>query len=93
MHSDQDANQSLSELEELDVIEAKELSVGNAFHAFRFKKIAEDIDPNTMALIEKASEVLRMDAKEFENLLIEEAIEDNPFANFARGILAAKKLG
>ncbi len=31
-------------LDELDVVEAKELKVGNAFHAFRFKSSLEELD-------------------------------------------------
>lgn len=29
-------NEELKDLEELEVVEAKELEIGNAFHAFRF---------------------------------------------------------
>lgn len=90
MSAEKSVDQQINELEELDVIEAKELSVGNAFHAFRFKKIAEDIDPNTQELMEKAAESLGMKLAEFENLVIEEANEANPIANFARGILLAR---
>ncbi|MBA4542099.1 MULTISPECIES: hypothetical protein [Thermoactinomyces] len=33
-----------NELEQLTVVEAKELQVGNAFHAFRFSSAIEELD-------------------------------------------------
>ncbi|WP_019503197.1 hypothetical protein [Pleurocapsa sp. PCC 7319] len=83
-----EGNDRLSELEELDVIEARELNVGNSFHAFRFKAV-EPVDEVTRSLIDKAAATLGMTYEQFSEMVDNEAVEDNPHANFARGVLSS----
>lgn len=80
-----------SELEELDVIEARELSVGNAFHAFRFQASNEKLDTQTEELLKEAAKALGVDVHEFQQLAQKTATEPNAYGNFARGVLAALK--
>lgn len=83
--------QDFSQLEELDVIEARELSVGNAFHAFRFQASSEKVDAQTEELLKQAAKALGVDLYEFQQLAQKTAIEPNAYGNFARGVLAALK--
>lgn len=83
---------SLNQLEELDVIAARELNVGNAFHAFRFNAEPGAIDAETQTLIDKAAEKFGIASADLTSIARTEATEDNALANFARGVLAAAQL-
>jgi len=66
------SEEKLDDLEQLDVIESSALGVGNAFHAFRFKRVAFDLlSERTQAVLEQAKVKLIADRKISE----EEAIE------------------
>jgi hypothetical protein len=90
MPNENDAN-DFSQLEELDVIEARELNVGNAFHAFRFRATSEKVDTQTEALLEEAAKAMGVKLDEFQQLAQQTAVEPNAYGNFARGVLAALK--
>ena len=60
------------DLEQLDVIESSALGVGNAFHAFRFKRTAFDLlSDQTRAVLEQAKDKLIAEHKISEDDAIE----------------------
>jgi hypothetical protein len=94
-----ESSDPFGELEELDIIESKELSVGSAFHAFRFRAalpMREDLDDETARIVDETLETLRqgteLDRDKLLDIIESEAVESNPAANFARGMQAAMKL-
>jgi hypothetical protein len=83
------------ELEELDVIESHELSVGNTFHAFRFRAVAtelEDLDRETKSIVVNTAKSLGLTPEKFLSLAKKEAVEGDALGNFARGVAAAMAL-
>jgi hypothetical protein len=94
-----DDDQEVKPLEELDIIEARELRVGQQFHAFRFRapmERFEAFDPVIRKLFTDASRQIKeaglpMDPQKLIAIAQQEAIEDNALSNFALGMVYAAR--
>lgn len=87
-------------LEELDIIEARELRIGQEFHAFRFRKELEpfqSLDNMLQAQVRALAQELKSAQLEIaEDKLADaaqrEAIEDNAIGNFLAGVKYALRV-
>lgn len=95
-----DKTDATDPLEELDVIEARELRVGHEFHAFRFSQLRltrDQLDDHTRRVLDETLKHLtdhnvHIDEDKLLELAHQHAVEANPISNFAAGVAAATKL-